>query len=102
MTLKAVVVMNRGGFDESDADGRGEAGQRRVSVTVGGSGSGAGTLDASGLFGGIIELYGKSSVDVEGSLLARGSDPEQLGGTLSVVRGASGGTVIEWRVPLGT
>jgi filamentous hemagglutinin family protein len=42
----------------------------------------AGTLDASGLFGGIIELYGKSSVDVEGSLLARGSDPQQLGGTL--------------------
>ena len=41
-----------------------------------------GTLDAGGLFGGIIGLYGKSSVDVEGSLLARGSDPQQLGGTL--------------------
>jgi filamentous hemagglutinin family protein len=47
-----------------------------------------GTLDASGASGANIQLYGSSSVDVEGSLLATSSIPEQRGG--NVVIGTSG------------
>ncbi|NIE85185.1 MULTISPECIES: filamentous haemagglutinin family protein [unclassified Burkholderia] len=47
-----------------------------------------GTIDASGTAGGEIDLYGHSGVDLEGTLLARGSDPNQRGGT--VVIGTNG------------
>ncbi len=47
-----------------------------------------GAIDASGNAGGSIALYGKSGVDVEGSLLAVGSSPTQLGGTVAI--GTSG------------
>lgn len=60
----------------------------------GGSGSSAdtangnvnvlGTIDASGKAGGEIDLYGRNGVDVEGSLLARGSDPNQRGGKVNI------------------
>lgn len=47
-----------------------------------------GTIDASGKAGGAIALYGHSGVDVEGTLLARGSDPKQRGGRVDI--GTSG------------
>ncbi|WP_083214422.1 filamentous haemagglutinin family protein [Burkholderia stabilis] len=60
----------------------------------GGSGSAAdtsngnvyvlGTIDASGKAGGEIDLYGRNGVDLEGSLLARGSDPKQRGGKVNI------------------
>lgn len=60
----------------------------------GGSGSSAdtangnvnvlGTIDASGKAGGAIDLYGRNGVDVEGALLARGSDPHQRGGKVNI------------------
>ncbi|NTX29642.1 filamentous hemagglutinin family protein [Burkholderia pyrrocinia] len=60
----------------------------------GGSGSAAdtangnvnvlGTIDASGKAGGEIDLYGRNGVDIEGSLLARGSDPNQRGGKVNI------------------
>ncbi|MDR0240815.1 MAG: filamentous hemagglutinin family protein [Burkholderia sp.] len=60
----------------------------------GGSGSSAdtangnvnvlGTIDASGKAGGEIDLYGRNGVDIEGSLLARGSDPNQRGGKVDI------------------
>ncbi|MGH8446733.1 MAG: filamentous hemagglutinin family protein, partial [Solimonas sp.] len=62
-----------------------------ISLTAdGGSGSDTGngriailgTLDASGEKGGSIELYGKTGVDVEGSLLAIGSSATERGGTV--------------------
>ncbi|MBN3824098.1 filamentous hemagglutinin N-terminal domain-containing protein [Burkholderia sp. Ac-20384] len=43
-----------------------------------------GTIDASGKAGGEIDLYGRNGVDVEGSLLARGSDPNQRGGKINI------------------
>lgn len=60
----------------------------------GGSGSAAdtangnvnvlGMIDASGKAGGEIDLYGRNGVDIEGSLLARGSDPNQRGGKVEI------------------
>jgi filamentous hemagglutinin family protein len=47
-----------------------------------------GTVDASGDFGGSIELYGKAGVDVEGSLLSSASGAGQKGGNISI--GTSG------------
>jgi len=47
-----------------------------------------GTVDASGDFGGSIELYGKAGVDVEGSLLSFASGNGQKGGDISI--GTSG------------
>jgi filamentous hemagglutinin family protein len=53
-----------------------------------------GTVDASGAAGGQIGLYGKSGVDVEGSLLAAASDPSQRGGTVAIdTTGTPGPTV---------
>lgn len=43
-----------------------------------------GTIDASGKAGGEIDLYGRNGVDLEGSLLARGSDPKQRGGKVNI------------------
>lgn len=43
-----------------------------------------GTIDASGKAGGEIDLYGRNGVDIEGSLLARGSDPNQRGGKVNI------------------
>lgn len=43
-----------------------------------------GTIDASGKAGGEIDLYGRNGVDIEGTLLARGSDPNQRGGKVDI------------------
>src|SRR6202000_1344355 len=43
-----------------------------------------GTINASGNAGGEIDLYGKSGVDLEGSLIATGSSPTQRGGTVNI------------------
>ncbi|HEY3598581.1 MAG TPA: filamentous hemagglutinin family protein, partial [Paraburkholderia sp.] len=43
-----------------------------------------GEIDASGLSGGEIDLFGKSGVDVEGSLVATGSSTTQRGGTVNI------------------
>jgi filamentous hemagglutinin family protein len=48
----------------------------------------AGTINASGAAGGTIELFGASGVTLTGSLIATGSDPNQLGGTVEI--GTSG------------
>jgi filamentous hemagglutinin family protein len=66
-------------------------------VADGGSVVVNGTIDASGAAGGSIQLYGTGSVNggvvsggvmVNGTLLARASDPTQLGGTVEI--GTSG------------
>jgi filamentous hemagglutinin family protein len=43
-----------------------------------------GMIDASGNAGGEIDLYGKSGVDLEGSLIATGSSVTQRGGTVNI------------------
>ncbi len=43
-----------------------------------------GTIDASGKAGGQINLYGKSGVDIEGSLLAKATDASQRGGKVAI------------------
>ncbi len=53
-----------------------------------------GTINASGIAGGQIGLYGKSSVDVEGSLIASASDPSQRGGTVSIDTTGTPGAVV--------
>lgn len=57
----------------------------------------AGTIDASGNKGGSIDLYGRSGVDLEGSLLAVASGPLSRGGAVEIgvtgVPTTSGGQV---------
>ncbi|WP_434115625.1 filamentous haemagglutinin family protein [Paraburkholderia caffeinilytica] len=53
-----------------------------------------GTINAAGVAGGQIGLYGKSGVDVEGSLIATGSSATQRGGTVVIdTTGTPGSTV---------
>ncbi|GLU31844.1 hypothetical protein Busp01_16860 [Trinickia caryophylli] len=66
----------------------------RVSLTADGGAGGQdatggnvridGTIDASGTAGGQIALYGKSGVDVEGSLIASAIDGSQRGGSVNI------------------
>ncbi len=48
-----------------------------------------GTINASGAAGGTIALFGTSGVTVTGNLIATGSDPNQLGGTVEIGTGAT-------------
>ncbi|GGF32203.1 hypothetical protein GCM10011611_42980 [Aliidongia dinghuensis] len=43
-----------------------------------------GTINAAGTAGGEIDLYGKSGVDLEGSLIATGSSATKRGGTVNI------------------
>ncbi|MFL9888422.1 filamentous hemagglutinin family protein [Paraburkholderia agricolaris] len=53
-----------------------------------------GSVNAAGVAGGQIGLYGKSGVDVEGSLIATGSSATQRGGTIVIdTSGTPGSTV---------
>ncbi|WCM18167.1 filamentous hemagglutinin family protein [Paraburkholderia bryophila] len=53
-----------------------------------------GTINAAGVAGGQIGLYGRSGVDLEGSLIATGSSATQRGGTVTIgTTGTPGGTV---------
>ncbi|MDS0791898.1 filamentous hemagglutinin family protein [Burkholderia pseudomultivorans] len=61
-----------------------DGGAGRASDTANGNVNLFGTIDASGNAGGEIDLYGKSGVDIEGTLLARGSDPAQRGGKVNI------------------
>src|SRR5262249_22708108 len=65
-----------------------DGGAGNASDTANGNVQVLGTIDASGTAGGEIDLYGRSGVDVEGTLLARGSDANQRGGTVNI--GTSG------------
>ena len=49
-----------------------------------------GTIDASGDAGGNIGLWGRNGVEVDGSLLAKGSSADELGGNVTI--GTSGNT----------
>ncbi|KAG8148901.1 filamentous haemagglutinin family protein [Burkholderia catarinensis] len=71
LTAHSVLLTADGGFG-SAAD------------TANGNVNVLGTIDASGKAGGEIDLYGRNGVDIEGSLLARGSDPNQRGGKVNV------------------
>ncbi|MBL6749562.1 MAG: filamentous hemagglutinin family protein [Nevskia sp.] len=73
LTARNVTLVADGGGAPSASDGN-------VAIL--------GTIDASGAAGGNISLYGRSGVDVEGTLNAAGSAPDQLGG--NVVIGTSG------------
>ena len=69
------------------------SGQTLTSASVllqadGGSVNVYGVVDASGAAGGTISLFGVKGVDVEGSLLAVGASPTELGGTVEI--GTSG------------
>ncbi|WP_196494522.1 filamentous haemagglutinin family protein, partial [Burkholderia pseudomultivorans] len=61
-----------------------DGGAGRASDTANGNVNILGMIDASGNAGGEIDLYGKSGVDIEGTLLARGSDPAQRGGKVNI------------------
>ncbi|MBN3792008.1 filamentous haemagglutinin family protein, partial [Burkholderia sp. Ac-20353] len=61
-----------------------DGGAGNASDTANGNVNVLGTIDASGNAGGEIDLYGRSGVDIEGTLLARGSDPTQRGGKVNV------------------
>ncbi|RQS65156.1 filamentous hemagglutinin N-terminal domain-containing protein [Burkholderia sp. Bp8963] len=61
-----------------------DGGAGNASDTANGNVNVLGTIDASGNAGGGIDLYGKSGVDIEGTLLARGSDPNQRGGKVNI------------------
>ncbi|WP_260464022.1 filamentous haemagglutinin family protein [Burkholderia sp. Bp8963] len=52
-----------------------------------------GTINASGSAGGEINLYGRSGVDIEGSLIARGTSATQRGGTVKIGTAGSPDTV---------
>ncbi|MFK2874817.1 filamentous haemagglutinin family protein [Dyella lipolytica] len=53
-----------------------------------------GTINASGAAAGDIQLYGRNGVDVNGSLLATSSIPEQRGGNVLIaITGSSDGTL---------
>ncbi|WP_459711127.1 filamentous haemagglutinin family protein [Paraburkholderia sp. 2C] len=52
-----------------------------------------GRIDASGVAGGEIDLYGRSGVDIEGSLIATGSSATQRGGTVNIGTRANPDTV---------
>ncbi|KLU24892.1 filamentous hemagglutinin [Caballeronia mineralivorans PML1(12)] len=52
-----------------------------------------GTINASGNAGGEIDLYGRNGVDVEGSLVAKGSSATQRGGTVNIGTTGSPDTV---------
>ncbi|WP_423395704.1 filamentous haemagglutinin family protein [Burkholderia sp. LMG 21824] len=61
-----------------------DGGAGNASDTANGNVNVLGTIDASGKAGGQIDLYGRSGVDVEGTLLARSSDPTQRGGKVNI------------------
>ncbi|WP_287854667.1 filamentous hemagglutinin N-terminal domain-containing protein, partial [Burkholderia sp.] len=61
-----------------------DGGAGNASDTANGNVNVLGTVDASGSAGGAINLYGRSGVDVEGTLLARGTDPTQRGGKVNI------------------
>ncbi|WGY71619.1 filamentous hemagglutinin family protein [Burkholderia cepacia] len=61
-----------------------DGGSGRSADTANGNVNVLGTIDASGKAGGEIDLYGRNGVDIEGSLLARGSDPNQRGGKVNI------------------
>ncbi|OMG71673.1 filamentous haemagglutinin family protein [Burkholderia ubonensis] len=65
-----------------------DGGAGNATDTANGNVNVLGTIDASGKAGGAIALYGRSGVDVEGTLLARGSNPNQRGGRVDI--GTSG------------
>jgi len=65
-----------------------DGGAGNASDTANGNVNVLGKIDASGTAGGEIDLYGRGGVDVEGTLLARGSDANQRGGTVNI--GTSG------------
>ncbi|WGS45968.1 filamentous hemagglutinin family protein [Burkholderia sp. JSH-S8] len=61
-----------------------DGGAGNASDTGNGNVNVLGTIDASGVAGGRIALFGRSGVDVEGTLLARSTDPAQRGGTVNI------------------
>ncbi|WP_175872227.1 filamentous haemagglutinin family protein [Burkholderia sp. BCC0397] len=61
-----------------------DGGSGSLADTANGNVNVLGTIDASGKAGGEIDLYGRNGVDIEGSLLARGSDPNQRGGKINI------------------
>lgn len=61
-----------------------DGGAGNASDTANGNVNVLGTIDASGQAGGQIALFGRSGVDVEGTLLARSADPSQRGGTVNI------------------
>ncbi|KDB08115.1 filamentous hemagglutinin family outer membrane protein [Burkholderia sp. lig30] len=61
-----------------------DGGAGNASDTANGNVNVFGTINASGAAGGEIDLYGRSGVDVEGTLLALGADPTQRGGKVNI------------------
>ncbi|WP_245982618.1 filamentous haemagglutinin family protein [Trinickia fusca] len=71
LTAQSVSLMADGGAGKASDVSNGN-------VLIGG------TIDASGYAGGQIALYGKSSVDIEGTLLAKATDSSQRGGKIDI------------------
>ncbi|MDQ7979712.1 filamentous hemagglutinin family protein [Paraburkholderia sp. SARCC-3016] len=53
----------------------------------------SGTINASGIAGGEIDLFGKSGVDIEGSLIATGASATERGGIVNIGTSANPDTV---------
>ncbi|MFC4313792.1 filamentous hemagglutinin family protein [Steroidobacter flavus] len=97
----AIAVQTRSGNLELSADRTLTAQSVRLAADGGAGGIAAteghviigGTIDASGRKGGEIELFGKSGVEVHGTLLANGSSADELGGTVKLyTSGVTDGT----------
>lgn len=61
-----------------------DGGAGKASDTANGNVNVLGTIDASGNAGGQISLFGKSGVDIEGSLLAKATNASQRGGKVLI------------------
>ncbi|RXV67607.1 filamentous hemagglutinin N-terminal domain-containing protein [Burkholderia stabilis] len=61
-----------------------DGGAGNASDTANGNVNVLGTIDASGKSGGQISLFGKSGVDIEGSLLAKATNASQRGGKVVI------------------
>lgn len=70
------LILNSGTLTASSVSLIAQAG--KVTVAAGAA------IDVSGTKGGAITLFGSTGVDLEGSLLARGSSPTQAGGTVTI------------------
>ena len=78
------IGIHTGQGDLTLSQGNGLTASQVALTADGGKITVSGTIDASGAAAGTIHLFGTAGVDVEGSLIARGSQPDQLGGIVQI------------------
>jgi filamentous hemagglutinin family protein len=87
LTLSADNTITAHGVSLTADGGAGGQDPNNGNVTI------LGRIDASGVAGGEIDLYGRSGVDIEGSLIATGSSATQRGGAVNIGTRANPDTV---------